>query len=330
MNKNLKIFVNYILGPILFIWFSFSIYNHIIQQKDLAQTWQNIVNNFNATQWIKCSIVFLLMFLNWGLETRKWQLLIRRIQKVSFFKAYKAVFSGQAFAFNTVNNLGEFVGRVLFLNDGNRLRAISLTMVGSMSQVIVTFILGAIALIFSRVLFAEKDIGDAGLSTFWYNGLMFVLVTCTVLLTLVYFSLSWLTKAVEKITYFKKYAYLIQKVDEFTIKDLTNILLLSFFRYVVFVVQYLLLLDVFNVHANVFLLALMICVIFLVLAIVPTITLTELGLRGQISIQLLGLLSTNIAGIVFTASAIWFINRLLPALAGSLFVLSVKLFKQKQ
>ena len=328
MNKKLKIFVNYILGPILFVWFSFSIYNQISHQKNLLQTWQNIENNFTTAQWLNCFLVFILMFVNWGLETKKWQLLIKGVEEIKFLKAFRAVFSGQAFALNTINNLGEYVGRVLFLGDGNRLRAISLTMVGSMSQVLVTFIMGAIALFFSRVLFAQKGLGDGGLTAFWYNGLMFVLVTCTTLLTMIYFSLSWVTKAVEKIPIFRKYAFLIQKVEDFTPKELTKVLLFSFFRYVVFVMQYLLLLNVFQVNASITLLALMICVIFLILAIVPTIALTELGLRGQISIQLLGLLSPNTAGIVFTATGIWFINRVFPALAGSLFVLGVKIFKR--
>jgi len=328
LSKKIKIVVNYIVGPILFIWLIFSIYGHISQQKDLLHTWQNIQANFSTTQWLQCSAVFLLMFVNWGIETKKWQLLIKSVENISFLRAFRAVFSGQAFALNTINNLGEYVGRVLFLNEGNRLRAVSLTMVGSMSQVIITFVMGAVALFFSRVLFAQKGLGNGGLNQFWYNGLMFVLVTCTILLLMVYFSLSWVTKAVERISIFKKYAFLIQKVEDFTTKNLTKILVFSFLRYVVFVVQYILLLQVFNVQASVILLALMVCVIFLILAIVPTVALTELGLRGQISIQLLGLLSPNTAGIVFTATAIWFVNRVFPALAGSLFVLGVKLFKR--
>jgi hypothetical protein len=94
------------------------------------------------------------------------------------------------------------------------------------------------------------------------------------------------------------------------------------------VVQYLLLLDVFKVEASPMLLALMVCVFLLILAIVPTIALTEMGFRGQISIQLIGLLSANTSGILFTAAAIWFINRVFPALAGSLFMLGIKIFKR--
>lgn len=329
LSKRYKILINYVIGPILFLWFSYSIYTQLNQQKDLANTWLLFKHNFSTFQYLQCALVFLLMFINWGLETKKWQILVKDLEKISFSKAFKAVFSGQAFAFNTVNNLGEYVGRVLFLNEGNRLRAISLTMVGSLSQVLVTFIMGFIALFFLRILFNQNGLGNGGVNIFLYTGLMFVLLTCTVLLTMVYYSLSWITKAVEKLWFVKKYAFLIQLVENFHSRDLTKILVLSFLRYVVFAVQYLIMLNVFNVTASPMLLLLMVCVFLLVLAIVPTIALTEMGFRGSISIQLIGLLSTNNAGILLAAAAIWFVNRVFPALAGSLFMLGIKIFKKQ-
>ena len=312
----------------MFIWFSISIYKQISNQKDFLNTWDNIKNNFSVSQWISCIIVFLLMFVNWGIESKKWQIVIKEVEKISFGKAFRAVFSGQAFALNTINNIGEFVGRVLFLKEGNRLRAISVTMVGSLSQVIVTFVMGAVSLFLARLLFSQEGLGDGGVSAFWYIGLMFILTTCTILLLMVYYSLSWVIKAFEKRWFVKKYAFLIQKVEDFHARELTIILLFSFSRYIVFVLQYLILLHVFQVEANPLLLILMICIIFLILAIVPTIALTELGLRGQASVFMLGLVSTNTTGIMFTATVIWVINRAFPALAGSLFILGVKLFKK--
>jgi uncharacterized membrane protein YbhN (UPF0104 family) len=69
---------------------------------------------------VKISLVFLLMFVNWGIEARKWQLLVSSIQKVSFGRAFRAVFSGQALGFNTPNRMGESAGRAIFLDEGNR------------------------------------------------------------------------------------------------------------------------------------------------------------------------------------------------------------------
>jgi hypothetical protein len=67
---------------------------------------------------------------------------------------------------------------------------------------------------------------------------------------------------------------------------------------------------------------------FFLLATVPTIALAELGLRGTISLQLFSWYSTNAAGIVATSAGIWFINLVLPALAGSLLILGIKIFRK--
>ena len=72
-----------------------------------------MAQNFSATEWRKFCLVIILMFVNWGLEAKKWQLLVKSIQKISFLRAFRAIFSGQAFALNTVNGVGEYVGRIV-------------------------------------------------------------------------------------------------------------------------------------------------------------------------------------------------------------------------
>jgi hypothetical protein len=132
----------------------------------------------------------------------------------------------------------------------------------------------------------------------------------------------------EKIPFVSKYSFFIQKVEELNTAELTRILYLSFVRYFVFMMQYLLLLKIFKINISFLPTSGLICVLFLVLTIIPTVTLAELGIRGELSIQLFGLISSNTIGILFTASGIWFINRVIPALAGSLFILGIRLFKK--
>jgi hypothetical protein len=148
-------------------------------------------------------------------------------------------------------------------------------------------------------------------------------------LILFYFRLSWTIKLIEKIPVVSKYAFFIQKLEEFEWKELLKVLALSLLRYSVFIVQYVLLLQVFNVSIGVWQSCWLTMVMFLALAVVPTIALAELGLRGQLSIQLFGLFSNNTLGIVFTATGIWLINLVVPALAGSLFILGIKMFRSK-
>lgn len=313
----------------MFIWLSFSIYKQIQEQPNLPDAWRAILQSYKGPNAWKLYTVIALMFVNWGLEAKKWQLLVAGVQKVSFIRAFRAIFTGQAIALNTFNGVGEYVGRVVYLEDGNRLRAVALSIVGSLSQIIVTMVMGIIGLIYVRINVFDDSHHLEGLSKFWLDAMMYSISFWTIIFLLVYFQLSWLTKLIEKIPFVAKYSFYIQKLEDFHWKELTRILLLSFIRYVVFVAQYLLLLELFNVESSVLNLACMVCVLFLVLAVVPTIPIAELGLRGEASKQLFGLLSTNTLGIVFTAVVIWLINRVVPAIAGSIFLLGVKLFKSR-
>ncbi len=277
----------------------------------------------------KLVLVVFFMLLNWGIEARKWQILVSSIQKVSFMRAYRAIFSGQAFAFSTINRVGESAGRAIFLQQGNRIRGIVLSIVGSMSQILVTFLLGLAALLYLRFHILDATHHLEGLSIFWLDGLMYLIGVGIILFIALYFRLSWFIMVLEKIPFVAKYKFFVQKLEDFHPKELTRILFLSTCRYIVFVIQYVILLQVFDVQVFWADAACMACVLFVVLAIVPTIALAELGFRGKVSIQLFGLLSTNTIGIIATAAGIWIINLIIPAIAGSLFILGIRLFRNR-
>ena len=65
-------------------------------------------------------------------------------------------------------------------------------------------------------------------------------------------------------------------------------------------------------------------VFYLIMAIVPTIGIVELPVRGVASGLIFGLFSTNTLGIQVAAFGIWLINIVAPAVIGSLFILSQK------
>lgn len=313
----------------LFVWLSYSIYRQVQNQGDVLQSWHLIQSAFKGPQLTKLLAVIGLMFVNWGIEARKWQLLVSGIQKVSYGRAFRAVFSGQALGFNTPNRVGESAGRAIFLEEGNRIRGIVLSVVGSMSQIIVTFVMGILALLYLRLHILDNAHHLEGLSVFWVDSVIYTISAGIVLFILMYFRLSWLIQLLEKIPFIAKHKFFVQKLEDFHWKELTRILILSACRYVVFVLQYVVLLQVFEVNISWIDATAIVGVMFLVLAIVPTIALAELGFRGKLSIQLFGLLSSNTIGIIATAAGIWIINLIIPAIAGSLFILGIRLFRNK-
>ncbi len=330
LSKRFKIFLNYFLGPILFIWLSFSIYKEITEHGNLEQSWAEIESSLYGAQAWKLVAVVLLMLFNWGFEAAKWQVLVKHIQTISFFTAYKAILSGVSFALNTPNRVGEYFGRILYIKEGNRIRAISLTFVGSISQLIVTMVAGCMGLIFLRYYLSHNQTSNhSGLSLIWIDAVICSTLITSILLTLLYYRLSFIVKLIEKIPFVAKYSFYLQKLEDFEWRELSRVLLYSFLRYCIFTIQYALLLQVFDVNIGLLHSVWLTTVMFLVMAIVPTIALAELGLRNKVSILLFGLFSNNTLGIVLTATGIWLINLVVPALAGSLFILGIKLFRKK-
>ena len=328
-RKNIKIIFRYIIAPLLGAWLFYSLYKQIKGQPNLQQSIDLIKAAPFGAQALKFWIVIALVFVNWGFEAKKWQVLLKTLQPFNFFTAYKSVLSGVTLSLNTPNRIGEYGGRILYVQEGNRIKAISLSIAGSISQLIITLIIGCGGLVYLIFFQGNHAAPVMGLSVFWLKTLLFLSSCGSVILVLFYFRLSWLIKLVEKIPAASKYVQYISVLDDFTPKLLLRLLSLSFFRYLVFVIQYILLLQVLDVDIlwiNGFWI---ISILFLVLAIVPSFAIADLGIRGKFSIELLSFYSANTVGIIGTTFGIWFINLFIPALAGSLLILSIKFFKNK-
>src|SRR6266498_1083351 len=173
LNKNIKIFLNYFLGPLLFIWLSVSIYNQVKHQPDLEISWIKIKQSIQSREIWNLVLVIILMLMNWSMEAMKWKISIQRIQPVSFLKSFRAVLSGISFSVNTPNRIGEYLGRVLYMEEGNRLRAVSLTIVCSMSQLIITLFAGLIGLFFIREKIEKGEVMTGFDSGLWLQVLQY-------------------------------------------------------------------------------------------------------------------------------------------------------------
>lgn len=265
------------------------------------------------------------MFVNWGLESRKWQLLLRHLHRLSFWDAFKAILSGLAFALNTPNRVGEYGGRVLFVPEGMRVRAISLTLAGSFSQLLVTLILGGSGLFFLNDRIASSM--EFKPLQVWITALQVLVFFISIIGCIIYFKLSWLIKVIEKIPGVQSYRRHISVLEDMDVTILLNVMFLSLLRFIVFIIQYNLMLQLMQVEMGWWSGFWTVSVLFLLLATIPTIALLELGLRWEYSIMLFGLFSGNILGIYAASTGIWLINLVLPALAGSLFILGIKIFR---
>lgn len=326
LNKNIKLIINYLLGPVLFVILTWSLYRQIIRQPDLDIRWEHIKESWqHFTFWI----VFFLMFINWLVEASKWKLLITPLEKISLFHSYKAILAGCSITMLTPNRIGEYGGRILFLNESSRLKAISLTILGSISQLIITMLMGTAGLLAIKYGYFTTT-ADFRSTPWLLNDALFILsLFVTVILLLVYFRAAFITRIITKIGFLKKLAGHMAVMELLGGKQLLRILFLSFLRYMVFILQYVLLLRVMDVAIALPVCFLLLTSFYLVMVIAPTIGFTELPVRATASVVLFGLFSPNIIGIQAAAFGIWLINLVIPSILGSLLILGIKIMKEK-
>lgn len=317
------------VGPLVFCLLSYSIYQQLKNQPNRDQSLQQLKLALNSNGLGKLLLVTLLMFVNWGIEARKWQVVINKIQKLSFIKSFKAVFSGTTLAFFTPNRMGEYVGRVLYIEEGKRIQAVSLTIVCSISQLLVTLLVGVGGLIYVKSVVAHTRPAESSL-LFWMNTMLYITLAGAVFLTLFYFRISWMVRWIERIPKIDRFIAPVRVLDSFNATLLLRLLSLSLIRYLIFIVQYYLLFAVFNVSLDPVQVFWAVSVVFLVLAIVPTIAIiTEVGVRWKASIEVVQLFTGNTIGILAASLAVWIINLVIPALIGSLLILGIRIFSSK-
>jgi len=328
LNKNIKIFLNYVLGPLLFAWLSYSVFKQIKNQPNLEESWVNIKASFTDTRVLNFILVFVLMFVNWSLEALKWKISVQGVQPVSFFKSLKAIFSGVSFSVTTPNRTGEYLGRVLYMDDGNRLRVISLTILGSISQLLVTIFFGLLGLLILR-----PDITNMNLSGWmeWVKDLGIIGASIAfIVLTVFYFRIGWLVKWIDKISAIKKYIWLINELEKTDTTLLLRLLSISLLRYLVFATQYFLLFRFFGVEVNWWEGFWATAIVFFVMAITPTIELFEVVKKMYVTKEIFAIFTVNTLAIGFVTTTIWCINLVIPAAIGSLLILGIKFFKKDE
>jgi len=68
----------------------------------------------------------------------------------------------------------------------------------------------------------------------------------------------------------------------------------------------------------------MVIFIFLIQTLVPSIALIEIGVRTNVALFVLGLISSNAIGILSASLLLWMINLMLPAIVGAFLLFQIK------
>lgn len=321
LRRKGKIFLRYLLGPLLLLLLSGALVLEIRSQQDLPillDELNNILSKSASGQGLLWLILLLLLMpVNWLLEAYKWKMAIATLQPVKLITAFKATLSGVSFSVSLPNRVGEYLGRMLYLEEENRLKAIPVTVIASLSQLILTFIAGALSMIY---LFPAVSKTGLLSNSYCWLFLGFVLIGLVFLL-LLYFKIGGLASQLLKIFEAKWFRYWVEGLRCFDRTRLVRMLGLSTLRFGIFLLQYGCAFALFNVSLTPINLMATVSLSFLLMSVVPNFAVAELGIRGIVMVWVIGMYSTNKAGILLATLSIWLVNLILPAAVGALLLI---------
>jgi len=280
--------------------FTFQHYDSLVSQWKLmpvSQSW-----------WL--SGVITLLPLNWYLEALKWKILTSGVQKISMSDAVKAVLSGIATGFFTPNRIGELVGRVTFLDAENHKSGITLSVVNSLTQNTIMAFGGIPACILFFSITNAKIQPDT-------RPVLFILLICILIFGILFLSLPYWSRRLKESEFFKMIRSFTDCLSAYNLKDILQILGVSFIRYIVFCSQFYFMLRFFGIELSPWQALISIPTTYLFVTFTPSLAFSEAAVRSSYAVLVIGTFSGQVVNIALAGICIWAVNFILPMLAGS-------------
>jgi hypothetical protein len=287
------------------------------------------------------ALLLVLAAVNWMLEAVKWKLLAGKLEPISIGKAFRGILYGVCLGFVTPKRSGEIAGRALVLKPGNQVKGMLINMAGGLSQLGVTLVVGLASLgwvIYFRGtaashdasipsgLAAASDIVAASSEPATASGPSLAIFPLAILLALIFLLLysHRLLRWYLSTPGIPKWTTRVSVLLQVSRPELGRLVGLSFIRYLVFLLQFFLLLQVFQTPISLYASFLLLSITYLVLAAIPLSALGEAGIRGSVVLLAYGWIAAGVpvpplveTGLVAGILGLWLVNLVLPALAGA-------------
>lgn len=221
-----------------------------------------------------------------------------------------AVLSGVSVSILLPNRVGDYFGRIFYLQSTKRIKAILATIVGSFAQLIIAFSLGSIAFTYyfwNKALYPGWQASLLTVSSMVVLGAMFLYYN----IPLIYRLVSPSNKRLKKVRqYLKVFTY-------YHSDQLTELLILSLSRFLVFSIQYVLILKAFGIETTYLTTTFYVVLIFFIQSVIPSVALADLGIRGAVAVYIFSFVGENQLAVLVSSLVLWIVNIIIPAVTGS-------------
>ena len=254
-------------------------------------------------------IPFLLILssLNWILEIKKWQILIRKFRSVSFGEASKQTLSSHSFSLVTPFKSGDYIFKTLFFERDKKLQILALNALGNLTQLGITLVMGMLG--FGVLFLFYQNTFAFEMNTSVILGFVFVIILLTIILIL--YKPSFLGQHWTKIKILNRH-------------NLYKILSFSLLRYLLFSHQFYFILLIFGVDLPYVLVMCLIFLTYVVSSILPVFTLFDFVIKGSAALFVFSKWGISESILFTTTTLMWLMNFVLPAMIGVWVILTLK------
>lgn len=309
-----------VLKNILFAGILFAVYRML---KEKGESIEEVALYFSQIPLsLNLWIVLLLIPVNWAFEAWKWQRLATKVEKISFLRAYQGVLAGLALANFTPMMIGDYAGKILMLKTPKRTASIGAILLGNGMQLYVSLLFGATSYLY--FLWATRPTPFV-LHSSIVSGL-FILLLIGVWIAFNLQKLNLSDTSNKFLRYISQYLVVLKT---YTLAELKDILLIAIGRYLIFTIQFLLILQLFQIDLPILALLAGTGIIFLTKTLGAAFNfLGDLSMRAITAVYYFGYFGVKLSLITTATFTIWLINVLVPVIIGSLFILTLRFSTQ--
>jgi uncharacterized membrane protein YbhN (UPF0104 family) len=306
-------------GVVLFLTLYY-LYQSLVGQKEGAEDWLSLLlRSWQGEGRGLVLAVILLIPVNWGLEAWKWRLLARKVEKMPYGRAYRAVMAGLCLGFITPNRVGDYAGRILALRSSKRTEAVGAVFLGRISQMLVTLSAGSLSLFYLSFSGGEEVARPGLFGAAVATALLAILLFCGLLFS------RHLLQFFHRASLLRPFRQYVSILGRYSPAELGKVLLLSGGRYGVFGLQFGLLLYVFGLRFTWEEGAVGIAGTYLLKSVLPSFNaLSDLGLREVSAIYFFGFFGHPHLPVLSASLSLWLLNLGLPTAIGLFFVMRLK------
>lgn len=294
------------------------LYYQTLGHEHFEASWGAFADGLNWQNAPYLILAIILMPLNWTAETYKWLVLEDKVERLSFLQAIQGILVGVTFSLLTPNRIGEYAGRVLYVQAQNRLKTVVATVVGSLAQMAVLLIGGVIALVVFLCLRQQV----LGLSVWAIMGVAWLGLIMIAAFLLLYFNVEVIADRLERYPRLARYNLHFNILKQCSSAELGKVLLWAGLRYLIYSLQYLLFVYFFSFGTSLVESLACIGVIFLLQTGLPLPPISGLAVRGGIALAFWGFYAVNPLSILAATFGLWLLNVVLPGMVGALLLLT--------